>query len=222
MTALASIRPRTRHLAWLPAALLVGWGVLAACGVTLTPSSHAVSQAGNTTVSATITPHIALGGTCIGSHDGGNLTTSAVNKLTGAGNCTVQFHTTNGNAPGATLKAENARTNAGQATFCTNAPPADCGAAAFANVTDGSAALTDGQFGIQVVSVSDCTTPAWTATNYYSVAVDTSGFGELVCTDAAGPSANQAVYTLSVNARPGPSTPAGDYEGEIAFTAEAS
>ena len=59
MTALVAIKtaPRARYLAWLPAVLLVAWGILSAAGVPLTPNSLAAST-GTTTVSATVAKEV--------------------------------------------------------------------------------------------------------------------------------------------------------------------
>lgn len=225
MSSLTAIRPNPRHLVWLPAALLLAWGVLAASGSLVSPSSHAATADTETsTISGTVLPYVAVTGTCIGAHAGVSMAPTAGATALNAVPCTVAFHT-NG-ATGATLYAEHARTNAGQRTFCLEATPGDCVTAngSFTDVADGSAALTDGQFGIRVTNVSNCTTPTWNAaaaTDHYSVpSLAAAGYGDTICFDAVGTLANQAVYTLSFDADPDVSTVAGLYRAAINFTAE--
>lgn len=229
MSALHALRPNPRHLVWLPAAMLLAWGVLAAAGVSLVPSSKAVTSTQSSLVEATVIPHISLAGTCLGTTFSGvtmNSTSPATPLISGGGGlCSVEFYSTNGTS-GAQLYAENLRTNASQRTFCKAAPPGNCVAAdSFTDVPDGSAGLADGEFGIRVDSVTGCSAPTWNAaalTDHYSVAVDTGGNGELVCSDAAGPAGNRAIYSLSYEADPSGATTSGAYNAEIRFTAEAN
>lgn len=223
MTATALMRPRARHLVWLPAVLLVAWGLLSAAGGTVSPTSYAATSSGTTVVEGTVLPHIDLGGTC----DGGTLSGATLDPALGEtslGTCTLTFQTTNG-ASGATLYAEHNRTNALQPAFCLDsaAPPANC-TASLADSADNQPNVGDGQFGIRVEGVTNCDTETWdaaAATDTYGTGpLPTPGFGETVCATSAD-AVTATSYNLRFVADAAAATTSGDYEAQILFTAEA-
>lgn len=206
-------RIRARHLAWLPAVVLLGWGVLAAAGVPLAPSTNAATSSVN--VSATVPLDIHIGGTCPGqSYTDANLAVGDV----AIGACTVTFGTNNG-AVGSVLKVEHARP-AGNA-FCQEAVTVDCGTKpSFADAT-GTATLAVGAFGVKVAAAPTCSTPSWTNGNYYGLrdATTATGAGDTVCTHAGN---TDGSYSLEFRANRDTGTVAGTYNARADFTVEAS
>lgn len=214
---------RARHLAWFPAALLAAWGLLAAAGVPLAPDSRAASSTGTTSVTATVSPEVHVGGTCIGS------TYSGVSMLTTAGDtdlhsaCTVTFGTNNG-TNGATLRVRHSRPSPNVA-FCQNSVYADaCLGDTFTDVVNTGVAagsMPEGSFGVGVTAVTACTTPTWAAGNVYGLRDITTagGVGDLVCTQSGNTDGN---YSIQFRADPSNSETAGSYYAQAQFVAEAS
>lgn len=214
--ALATPRLRARHLAWLPAVMLVAWGILAAAGVPLTPSAPAAST-GSSTVVATVDTDIHINGTCAA---GTTFPTVAlaVGENTLA-SCGVTWGTNNGTT--STLKVESARDNTGQAAFCVAADgDVNCGAS-FTAPGVNAASLTGGQFGVLTTAITSCTTQTWTLNTYNAVpnGFDQAGSGTTICSMTGTTDGN---YTLSFRANRAASTAAGTYRGQAIFTAEAT
>lgn len=224
MTTSAIRRPRARHAMFLPAAALMAWGVLAAAGFPMAPSSHAAS-AGSTTVSATVQPVLTIGGTC----PGGNLNSKfgaggflpSIAGSTSLGTCTVTA-TTNNNAAGTYLRVKSARA-VGSPTFCTNATTTVAcggGTSSFGDTTaaGGAATIADGQFAIQVSGAPTCTTPTWTTNNFYPL-LPSAASGATICNAAMNATSS---YTLDFTADPSATQPAGNYYAQADFVVEAS
>jgi hypothetical protein len=211
-------RLTARHMMWLPAALLLTWGVLAAAGMPLTPSSRAAAT-GSATVSATVTPDMHMGGTCPGgNYTDANLAIGDVNI--GGGSCTLTFGTNNG-AVGAVLTVESARPSGN--TFCQAAVAVACGAnPAFTNApTAGAAALAAGEFGAKVSAAPTCNGGGWTNGNFYGIrdATTAPGTGDTLCTQNG---TTDGSYTLQFHSNRSAGTTAGTYNAQINFTSTAS
>jgi hypothetical protein len=204
---------------WLPAALLVTAAVMAATGVRMVGPSFGAST-GTSTVSATVTPELHIGGTCPG-FVGGGPTMAPGDATTSLGACTLTFGTNN-NATGALIRVESERPGAGNHTFCSTVVTAACGATSFADVAMGGAAsLADGEFGVRVTAAPTCVAPTWTNSNYYGVPdATTAGAGSILC-DQSNTTVD-ASYALQFAANPGAGTTAGLYRGSAVFTVEAS
>jgi hypothetical protein len=199
---------------WLPAALLVAWGVLAAGGFLVSPTSHAATS----TVNATVALDVHIGGTCAA---GTNFPSQALGLSTNTSlaACDLTFGTNNGAS--STVRVESPRA-AGHATFCqAGSVSANCsGGTGFASPTANDTALVDGEFAIRTTAITSCTTPTWTNTNYNGVPdSSTGGFGDLICTMTG---TTDGDYDLEFFARRGVATVAGTYIGQAVFTAEAA
>lgn len=224
MSTLAARRPTVsaRHLMWLPAGLLLAWGLLAAAGVQLTPSSRAAASTGSTTISATVLPDIhTTGSTCAGASITGVSFAPGVND-TLLGGCSMVFGTTNG-ASGAQLRVEHPRP-AGNVAFCQQATPASaCAGGTFTDALYNGVGVTDipdGSFGVKANAVTTCSTPTWTAGNLYGLraAATAPGTGDLICDRSAG---TDATYALQFYADPSAAQVSGLYYAQADFTAEA-
>lgn len=212
---------------WLPAAVLLTIGVLAATGFGTVTSSKAATS--NTTVTATVGPELHIGGTCAGASFSGATMAAAAGSnpynLDGgvAGNsCTLTFGTNN-NGTGALLRVRNSRPG-NQNTFCTAAlVTSPCGATSFTETAfTGSASLADGAFAIEADIVTTCVAPTWTVNNYYGLRDSTSAAvaqGDLVCDQTNTTDAN---YTLKFWADPSATQVSGTYSGRAEFTVMAS
>jgi hypothetical protein len=218
MSVATATRPRfglaPRHLAWLPALLLLAWGLFAAAGVSLVPNSTAASTA---TVTASVALDIHIGGTCPSySNAFGAMPDNTESTL---GGCTVTFGTNNGAT--STLKVESARDNAGQVMFCRAADnDVNCGAGGF---TDAGAnqvgPLGADKFGVLTTAIGACTTPSWTLNRYNPVPPEnTAGAGVPICSMVG---TGDGSYTLSFRAHPDTVT-AGSYTGQALLTVEAT
>lgn len=214
MSVATATRPRfaARHLAWLPAVLLLTWGVLAAAGVPLVPSSTAAST-GNSTVTATVALDVHIGGTCPGYSNAYGAMVD--NTLATLGSCSVTFGTNNGAT--STLKVESARTTAGNVMFCRAGDNTSaCGTGGFTNVGANSASIVADQFGVHS-TVTSCTTATWANNTYNSVPDSTTaGAGTTICSMTGTTDGN---YTLAFRAHPDTVT-AGSYTGQANFTVE--
>lgn len=212
---------RARHLAWLPAGLLIVAAVLSAAGVRMVGPGYAAST-GSTTVSATVNPELHIGGTCPGNTLSG-VSMNTTDATTALGSCTVTFGTNNNNPGGSLLRVETPRATGGDNTFCSTAVTASCGATSFADVAfTGAASLADGQFGVLVNGAPTCNTATWTNGNYYGLraAATAPGTGDLICDHNTFP--GDASYSLQFSANPGGTTVATTYQGRADFTVEAS
>jgi hypothetical protein len=238
MTALVAIKtaPRTRYLAWLPAVLLVAWGILSAAGVPLTPSSLAAST-GTTTVSATVAKevHIALdtAGNCGpagGSNTARSLTGSALNTSqdgsTAFATCRATFGSNN-SALGATLLIESTRT-AGTKSFCTDAVGSGaCAGSTFSDAPTGGETMAafqtdEGKFGVKVTSPgATCSGGMVTGGNVYGLGQNTDATpnGASVCATA---STTDGTVDVNYHANSASNQPAGTYNVETTVTATAN
>lgn len=209
---------RMRHLMWLPAALLLSAGILAASGVKLVGPSYGASAA-TTAVTATVLPNLTIGGTCDAGSRSGSISVAADDTNIGA-TCTITY-ATNNHAPGVRLRAESTR--AAAPALCKVATTTlDCGAAdAFSDAaTGGIADMADGAFGVQVAGAPTCTTSAGSWVNGTSYGLPAgSGAGSVVCAQhnmgAAG------TYTLQFRADSLAAQPAGAYDAGVSFFLEA-
>lgn len=209
------IRPRT--LMWLPAALLLSWGLLAATGVPLTPNSKAASSS-SSTVTATVSPELTVGGTCDDATTTGSVAVASADTSIGAA-CSVTV-STNNHTPGVRLKAESDRPTT--PALCKNATTtASCGAvASFADTgTAGEIDMTDGEFGLRPAAGSSCTTSTWVIGTSYGLPADTDGTaGSTVCTHNMGAAGtyniNYSVDTLAAQE-------SGAYDAAVLWVAEA-
>lgn len=210
MTYAHVIRPR--NLMWLPAAMLVAWGVLAAAGYGTTPSFGA--STGSATVSATVALDIHVGGTCSAGYSNA-YGAMADNVEATLGSCGMTFGTNNGAT--STLKVESARTTAGNVMFCRAADNIGaCGANGFTSPAANAATLGADKFGV-LSTVTTCTTPTWTNGNYNPVPdSNTAGAGTTICSMTG---TTDGSYTFSFRAHPDTVT-AGSYTGQALFTAE--
>jgi hypothetical protein len=211
----ARVLTSPRSLMWLPAAMLLTWGVLAAAGVFVTPASKAASS--SSTVNATVALDVSIGGTCAAGTNFPSVPL-ALGENTLA-NCGITFGTNNGAS--SSLRVESPRPTAGNPMFCQAATVATaCGANVMANPATNALTLGDNQMGVLTTAISLCTTPAWTLNRYNPVRdINTGGAGDLVCTMTGTGTGN---YSLSFRANRSVSTVAGTYAGQAVFTAEAS
>lgn len=242
MTALVAIKtaPRARYLAWLPAVLLVAWGILSAAGVPLTPNSLAAST-GTTTVSATVAKevHIALDttgncGPAGGSNTARSLTGSALNTsqdgTTAFATCRATFGSNN-SALGATLLIESTRT-AGTKSFCTDAVGGGaCAGSSFsdaplageANGTGaGQFGQDEGKFGVKITSPgATCSGGMVTGGLVYGLGQNTDATpnGATVCATA---STTDGTVDVNYHANSASNQPAGTYNVETTVTATAN
>lgn len=230
-----------RNLAWLPAAMLIAWGVLAAAGVPLNPNSNAASS-GNTTVIATVDPelHINSGaGLCAGLSitAGTNLTPDGTTDT--IGDCTLRFGTNNVST-GSLVRVRNGRPNDAtiDETFCAGGAGTETAACAATKFTDvahtGAASLAANEFGVLVNGAPTCAGgPVWTNGNYYGLrdaneaAADGGGGGTadgyVICDNINQMgAANDAIYALRFAANPDSSQPATAYRGQAVFQVLAS
>ena len=210
MTYAHVIRPR--NLMWLPAAMLVAWGVLAAAGYGVATPSFGAST-GNSTVTATVALDVHIGGTCVGySNAFGAMPDNTESTL---GSCGITFGTNNGAT--STLKVESARDNAGNLMFCRAADnDAACGANGFTSPAANALTLGADKFGV-LSTVTTCTTPTWQNARYNPVPDETTaGAGTTVCSMTGTTDGN---YTMSFRAHPDTVT-AGSYTGQALFTVE--
>lgn len=213
MTYAHVIRPR--NLMWLPAAMLIAWGVLAAAGYGVATPSFAANT-GSSTVTATVALDVHIGGTCVGySNAFGSMPDATESTL---GSCGITFGTNNGST--STLKVESARTTAGDVMFCRPAVVGDnagaCGTGGFTTVAANAATLGADKFAV-LSTVTTCTTPSWTNATYNPVPDSTTGgAGATVCSMTG---TTDGDYTLSFRAHPDTVT-AGDYTGQALFTVE--
>lgn len=210
MTYAHVIRPR--NLMWLPASLLVAWGVLAAAGYGITPSFGASTGSGTVTASVAIDVHV--GGTCSLGYSNA-YGPMADNVEATLGTCGMTFGTNNGAS--STLKVESARTTAGNVMFCRAADNiAACGANGFSNVGANAVSLGADNFGV-LSTVTTCTTPTWQNARYNPVPdANTAGAGTTICQMTG---TTDGSYTFSFRAHPDTVT-AGGYTGQALFTTE--
>ncbi|MBC7632030.1 hypothetical protein [Aeromicrobium sp.] len=219
---------RSRHInrwAFLPALVLLVWGGLAASGVSFTGDSQA---ANSSTIGVTVDGAVTLGGTCTtnGTMTGANFLPSAVGaQLLGA--CTVTQGTTNGSQ--SLVRVESTRATAGTGIFCqtpitvgASYTEVCAGAAAlnFTQATAGSAALADGQFGIQ--ATPGACSAGWGNTLFYPLrdATTAPGAGDIIC-QTLGSTAT-TTSTLSFQADPIATQGAGAYTTRAEFTVAAT
>jgi hypothetical protein len=207
-----------RHLMWLPAALLLSAGVLAAGGFKLVGPSYGAST-GSTAVDVTVLPNLTFGGTCDGATRSGSLSVAADDSNIGA-TCTVTY-STNNHAAGVRLRAESTRALA--PALCKQANTTlNCGAVdSFGDAaTGGIVDMADGAFGVQVAGAPTCTTGAGSWVNGTSYGLPAgAGAGSVVCAQhnmgAAG------TYTLQFRADTLAAQPSGDYDAGVSFFLEA-
>lgn len=206
-----------RALMWLPAAMLLAWGMLAASGVPLTRDSHAAST-GTTTVGATVALDVHIAGTCAA-----GTTFPSVPLALGSNSlatCGVTFGTNNGAT--STLKVESARTVAANSMFCQaagNSVSAAC-TNSFTQVGANAVAIAGNQFGVQTTAIGSCTTPTWTLSRYNPVPDSTfAGAGTTICSMTGTTDGN---YSLDFVANRNAGSVSGTYQGQATFTAEAS
>ncbi len=213
MTYAHVIRPR--NLMWLPAALLVAWGVLAAAGYGIAPSFGASTGSG--TVTATVALDVHVGGTCAAGYSNA-YGAMADNVEANLGTCGMTFGTNNGAT--STLRVESARTTAGNVMFCRAATNTGaCGTGGFTNVAGGTLAASGvgvDRFGV-LATANTCTTQTWITNQYWPVPDSTTaGAGTTVCSMTG---TTDGDYTFSFRAHPDTVT-AGSYTGQALFTAE--
>lgn len=217
--AFAPTRPRfrARHLAWLPAVLLVAWGILSAAGIPLTQNSSAVGS--TATVSATVALDIHILGTCAANPTYNDPALGLAATTIGA--CTVQFGTNNG-AVGSTLKVEHARPSGN--AFCQAAVTVACAAnPSFTNAPLAGGALADGAFGVRVNAAPTCNDPGtpWADTLHYGLRDSTTapGTGDVICVQSGN---TDGSYSLEFRADRAAGNTAGTYNTRADFTVEAS
>jgi hypothetical protein len=225
MTAARLIRPRSA--AWLPAALLVAYALVAASGFSLTPNSGAAT--GTATVNATVLPEVHMNFTSCGSvtdPDGvGPLAGDAVIAAPSMsssdgdislGTCAITFGSNNNGTNGATLTVANARPGAGYA-MCQAAIGSTCVAPQFSDSPVAGEALVAfngasvGATGRMGIKASALTCPgaggSWSvATNYYGLPA--AATPSQIC---ATNSTTDGGLTLDFRADPGGSQAAGAY-----------
>jgi hypothetical protein len=225
MTAARLIRPRAA--AWLPAALLIAYALVAATGVSLTSTSRAAT--GTATVNATVLPEVHMNFTSCGSvtdPDGaGPLAGDAVilapdmttsNGDVSLGTCAMTFGSNNNGTNGAKLTVANARPGAGYA-MCQAAIGSTCVAPQFSDSPVAGETLaafnsaSAGATGRMGVKASALTCPgaggSWSlATNYYGLPAAASP--SQIC--ATNSTADGGI-TLDFRADPGGSQSAGAY-----------
>jgi hypothetical protein len=225
---------RPRHLAWLPAALLAAYAIVAATGMSLTPASHAATATATTTVNATVLPEVHLNFGACGTIVGSDATLATGSLATtdediSLGTCVLTFGSNNNGTNGASLWVESARTSGGK-TFCTAAVPGACAApemadANTAGITAAAFMALDagatGAFALKPNAAGTCPGAGadWASTTYYGVLSDTSAaLGTQICDTN---STADGTMTMDFRANPGPSQAAGSYTGKVLFTAQA-
>lgn len=243
MHALAALRPAPRHLIWFPAALLCAAGALSAIGVPLTPNGQAATSTGSSVISASVLPEVSLD---LGQNALGAATCSAgtgtisgpanaevaqfgvdttagrlainMSGVTNLGSCSMTFGTNNG-ASGASLSVKSAR--ASGALFCQNANATACTGTAYTDEDGLNNVLEADKFGIRADTLT-CTTPTWTAGNYYGAPL-AGAAGSNICTGQAtnASAASDGVVVLSFHVNTS-TRPSGNYYGQLDFTATAN
>jgi len=230
-------RSIARKAAWLPAALLVSWAILAATGFPLTPNSQAASASSTTSVTASVLPEVHMDlanadpdgagplsgcGTVTGTapNEDGAFTPTAMSTSDGdieLARCTMTFGSNNNGTSGATLSVESTR--ASGAAFCSTAFDVACAGNTFAD-ENGDATLAEGGFGLRPTTVSGCGGAGadWSTANYYGIPADLAGFGTQIC-DTNNTSDGTMVLTFRAN--PSASQTAGNYYVRARFTAQA-
>lgn len=213
--AIATKRPRfeVRHLMWLPAVLLLTWGVLAAAGVPLVPGSKAVSS-GSATVNATVALDIHIAGTCAANTNFPSVPLNLGNNTLAS--CGVTFGTNNGAT--STLKVASARTTAGNNLFCQAASVSAACGATFTSPAANAAALAGGEFGLYSSAITTCTTPGFTL-NRYNPVPDSTAAAATICSMTGTTDGN---YSLDFVANRAAGTVAGTYLGRADFTVQAT
>jgi hypothetical protein len=227
MTAARLIRPRAA--AWLPAALLVAYALVAASGFSLTPNSGAAT--GTATVNATVLPEVHMNFPSCGSvtdPDGagplaGDAVIAAPNMSSSDGDislgtCAVTFGSNNNGTNGASLTIANARPAGGTGyAMCQTAVTLACAAPGFSNsptagenlvAFNAASVPATGRMGIKASSLTCPGAGAdWsTATNYYGLpALATPS---TICDTN---STTDGGLTLDFRADPGSSQAAGAY-----------
>ena len=210
---------RPRNLMWLPAAILMAWGVLAAAGVPLTPTSGAATS--TSVVTATVSPELTIGGTCDDAITTGTVSVNSADVSIG-GACTVTF-STNNHVPGIRLRAESDRPST--PALCKNLiTTATCGAVA--TFTDGLVAgqadLPDGGFGLLLNATSTCTTSAgsWAIGTAYGLPADIDGTaGATACAQQAMGAGGS--FNLSYRVDTLAAQQSGDYGASVLWLVEA-
>lgn len=217
MTYAHVIRPR--NLMWLPAAILMAGGVLAAIGAPLTPNSNAASSS-SSTVTATVSPELTVGGTCDDATVTGSVAVNSADTSIGAA-CSVTV-STNNHTPGVRLKAESDRPTI--PALCKNATTTvDCGTAAIAEFADtgtaGEIDMTDGEFGLRPAAGSSCTTSTWVIGTAYGLLPDIDGTaGSTVCTHNMGAA---GTYNINYSVDTVAAQESGNYHAAVLWVAEA-
>lgn len=231
MSSKVRVRSRSRRktaLAWLPAVLTIGAGIVAALGISVVPAatSAPVTASQTVNVTASVGQEVHNSNSCGGAITyGGTLATS--DPSTDLGNCTFTFGTNNA-SPLATLNIKS--THATDPFFCKRATPGNpttaCTAPAaekFTNHVGANTALADGESGGKLAVAGDatgCATAGWTAgaTNFNPITTA----GTNVCTQSA--MGTDATYKVTVGANPqaaGAGSAAVTYEGQITAIATA-
>lgn len=235
MTALASFRPR--HLAWIPAALIVAYTIAAAGGFTITPDSRAAGA--TTTVTANVLKEIHIdlvNGSCTAAPAAGppeaatfnyGSMSTASDDIT-LGSCAITFGSNNNSTAGAKLWVESTRPGASANSFCSEANyEVTCSGATFtdvatAGVTNATFLTTQGGFGLRPAGAGTCPGAGadWAATNTYGLLQDTTaGFGTQICDTN---STSDGAITVEFHANPSASQTASNYYMKAEFTAEAT
>lgn len=250
MTAILRIRPRSRHLAWLPAALLIAAGILSALGLPLIPNTHAVTS--DIEISAEVLPEVSLdlgqnasgAATCAGANGTSGITGSVPNEdatfganvagqrvaipASGAftvGTCSMTFGTNNGTG-GASLAVANERT-AG-AILCKSAQNNPCVLESYTDDDGTNSTLEADKFGMRLlgpattpVGASACDNFAWTVGNYYGAANAPGSTN--ICTNEGmhATAANDGVAVVSFEVNTSTKS-SGNYFATLLFTATAT
>jgi hypothetical protein len=227
----------SRHLMWLPAALLIAAALLAATGLLQVPGSQAATA--TTTVGATVNKevHVALNdaglcGAISGSTVTKSITGTTLNVTDGdvsLATCRLTFGSNN-SALGANLLVESTRV-AGTNSFCTQAATVACAAPQFTEAATGGVApatfavgepAAAGFFGIRAnINGGTCAGGMGASVNYFGLGQNTDATpnGATVCSTS---STTDGDVTIDYRTNPGSAQPAStSYLVQTTFTATA-
>lgn len=213
---------RTKLLAWLPAMLALGVGLVAASGLSVIAPAGAASSPQTYVGRATVNPELHMG-TC--ATDSGTLTLGAASAENIGDGCAMTFGTNN-NTAGVTLMIEN---NASNEFLCFGQGGArNCATAAYTDAAampagEATATLSSGEAGWQLTAAQSAA-PA--ATKDVAGAVGTTvTYGvpaNLAPADVCHSTAlGDSSCTVQFVALTGAAQQAGDYEGVVKLSVSA-
>jgi hypothetical protein len=215
-----------RSIAWVPAVLLVVWGMLAANGVQLQPKARAATT-GTVSVTATVPIEVHVTSTC-GTSTLGSI--DSIGTLAESADCAVTFGSNN-NASGSPISQLVVENNIAAEPFLCydsdNLPGngRSCGVnKQFTDHAGAEGALVGGESGARGLSCTNGTMVNWTvgATNFNKIPLKTSPIALCNQTTAG----TDATYTIHFGAKGNATMVANSgvtaYTGQALFTSLAS